>query len=218
MTEVFLAHGAWEGLREKFPIQETLIADLADLEREVTYYREMIEGKHSLGSRKYSSTVQFASDACRHPTVLGALVRDRKALVPQNGNCEGWGLSLNNIDEAIALCVPSVEQYIKQKAADAIAAEKWRNEHPAEYALTEIGDWAASGQIETGVRVNRGGIAKVVAKLSPEVKEETWKLILEELVPEVGDVNGWTSEDLYELAEIFGKKITIKVTAEVEEE
>jgi len=124
--KVFMAHGAWERIRDKYPIQETLTADISELQREIMYHAEMIDGKHPLGSQKYNSIVRFSSDAYKHQTILAELLRDSKACLQQDGNCEGWGLSLNSVEEAIDLCTATVEAYTKKKQEDAIAAEKER--------------------------------------------------------------------------------------------
>ena len=85
----------------------------------------------------------------------------------------------------------------------------------AEWALTEICDWAASGQGGyTGVRNSKEEIRDIIFSLEPEEREELWELIKENTTLDA--YTGFDTSDILELADIYGKKI--KITTKVEEE
>lgn len=83
-----------------------------------------------------------------------------------------------------------------------------RLETNAENIFITICDLAASG---TDVYANKEAIQKAVQTLTEDLKEQVWNLIVEEVVPEIGE-DSWTQNDLYELANLFGKKIKLNIS------
>ena len=124
---VYMAHGAWKGLDRTYPIQATMTYSIAELKLAEQQEHEMIDGKRPIGSIPYSDATRFGLDILNLPETLKKLVEEGKTVVETDGNCEGWGLSLTSIQEAVVLCTITVEKYAKKKEEEAITWQENRD-------------------------------------------------------------------------------------------
>jgi len=128
MAKVYLAHGVWKGIANRiYPVQDTHESTTEELEEEIKIYNRVIK-ENFRDSRPYSWQRRFGGDAFHRQDIIADLRRDGKALLPQDGNCEGWGLSLSSLAEALELCIKSVEKYTREKEKKAQDEENYRQD------------------------------------------------------------------------------------------
>lgn len=112
MTTVYIARIGW-GTKPPPNDNQQIVSSVEEIRQE---YPKFIEDKTQIDNKLYCFLID-----CEYRNALEMFeqaIVDGHATVEQDGNCEGWGISLESMEQAVQLAQDTADRYLAKRQAE----------------------------------------------------------------------------------------------------